>query len=277
MAAVRGPPSAHGETLGHGALAPKGMHSNLFVDSPLPRLTVPEACDGRRPSTAARKARAVVRATNDALDALDFMNGNGWKPQTGIRSCILHEAPPELRQVHAKVESTDFDQIGEEAALASLLRGRGGDYQCSDPTQGSLASFNIHALSLPETTAGAPLVHDLLEGDPTAQQQLNEPQRLLRDIGDEQRLIDEHGDIHPYVDPVLKSSRRHYVAFCRKMLSAELCRPSFSMKETVGVFFVWKKGRQKMGDFGCPENQPPLLAQPVGVTDDSRRLCGHWH
>ena len=89
-------------------------------------------------------------------------------------------------------------------------------------------------------------MHDLLKGDPTAQQQVNEPQRLLRDISDVQRLIDEHGDIRPYVDPLLSSSRRHYVAFCRRMMKAGLCRPSFNMEETVGIFFVWKKGRQKM-------------------------------
>ena len=89
-------------------------------------------------------------------------------------------------------------------------------------------------------------MHDLLKGDPTAQQQVNEPQRLLRDTGDVQRLIEEHGDIRPYVHPLLSSSRRHYVAFCRRMFGAGLCRPSLNMEETVGIFFVWKKGRQKM-------------------------------
>ena len=151
-----------------------------------------------------------------------------------------------LQEVSAQVKHGDFDQIGEEAALSSLLRGRGGDYECSDPSQGSLASFNIHALSLPTTTSGAPMVRDLLMGDAESQQSVDEPQRLLRDTGDFERLSREHGEIRSYVDPVLSNSRRHYLAFVRRMLEIGLCRPCFHMQETVGIFFVWKKGREKM-------------------------------
>ena len=68
------------------------------------------------------------------------------------------------------------------------------------------------------------MVHDLLMGDSTAQQQVKEPQRLMRDPGDVEQLVREHGEITPYIDPVLSSSRRHYVAFCRRMLKIGLCR-----------------------------------------------------
>ena len=88
------------------------------------------------------------------------------------------------------------------------------------------------------------MAYDLLTGDSTAQQQVKEPQRLMRDAGDVEQLVREHGDIKPYIDPVLSSSRRHYVAFCRRMLKIGFCR---RMEEVVGMFFVWeKKGRLKM-------------------------------
>ena len=122
-----------------------------------------------------------------------------------------------------------------------MLRGRGGDFESSDPSQGALASFSIHALSLPESTATAPLVYDLLEGDPEAQQNVKEPQRLLRHTSDVEAMVKEQGDIKPYVDPVLKASRRHYIAFCRRMHSAGLCCPTTTCKEVVGIFFVWKR------------------------------------
>ena len=54
-------------------------------------------------------------------------------------------------------------------------------------------------------------------------------------------LVKEQGDIKPYVDPVLRSSRRRYIAFCRRMFSAGLCRATNRCKETVGIFFVGRK------------------------------------
>jgi hypothetical protein len=129
------------------------------------------------------------------------------------------DATEPIRALYDTVSATEFEPVGEEAALPSLLRGRGGDYESSDPAQGSLASFSLHALSLPETTASAPLVRDLLTGDATAQQQVEEPQRLLRDIDEYELMVKENGDIKPYVDSILQSSSRHY------NFSADECTP----------------------------------------------------
>ena len=52
------------------------------------------------------------------------------------------------------------------------------------------------------------MVHDLLVGDAGAQQQAKEPQRLLRDPAEVEQMVMEHGDIGPYVDPVLSSSHQ---------------------------------------------------------------------
>ena len=226
------------------------MHFNLLADDGgLPRVEIPDRrCQkGQRPSASNCQIRAVARATNDALDALDFMNGR-YPNSAGRNSAVpLHETPHCVRDLHRRVGHCAFDNVGEEAALKQLLRGRGGDYEGgADPSQGSLASFYIHGLSVPDTTAGAPMARDLLHGDPTNQQFLDEPQRLMRDEGDVEQMIRDFGDITPYVDPILKSSRRHYLAFCKRMLKAGLCRPSFKMREIVGIFFVWKKGRLKM-------------------------------
>ena len=57
----------------------------------------------------------------------------------------------------------------------------------------------------------ARFMRGLLEGDREAQRNVKEPQRLLRDTGDVDAMIKEQGDIKPYVDPVLSSSRRHHI------------------------------------------------------------------
>ena len=109
------------------------------------------------------------------------------------------------------------------------------------PDPGFACLLQYSCAVAPRDDRWGPKVHDLLMGDSTAQQQVEEPQRLRRDPGDVEQLVREHGDIKPYIDPVLSSSRRHYVAFCRRMLKVGLCRPSFRMEEVVGVFFLRKK------------------------------------
>ena len=79
-------------------------------------------------------------------------------------------------------------------------------------------------------------------GDSAAQQQVEEPQRLMRDPGDVEQLVREHGEIKPYIDPALSSSRHHCVVFCRRMTKVGLCRPIFRMDEVVGVFSFGKRG-----------------------------------
>ena len=211
------------------------MHFNSpLLTFPLPRLIEPgvEPGRGRRSLAASRRATAVTRATNEVLEALDFLNGEEERSDVVIHRPLVapSDAPEPIRALYDTVCATDFEPVGEEAALKSLLRGRGGDYESSDPTQGSLASFSLHALSLPETTASAPLVRDLRTGDATAQQQVEEPQRLLRDIDEYELMVKENGGIKPYVDPILQSSCSHYISFCRRMYSAGLCRPILTAK-----------------------------------------------
>ena len=237
--AASSPVSGRGHLSGQEALPPSRQHVNLrqatFPLAPL-KVTCRSVSRGRRLREGDRRRAAVVEATNGVLEALNFLSGVEGGSDARIHPVSLAEAPPVVQQIHGAVSSVDFEQVGEEASLKAVLRGRGGDYESSDSTQGALASFSVHALALPESTAQAPLVYDLLEGDEQAQQNVKEPERLLRNADEVAALIKEHGDIQTYVDPVLRSSRRHYVSFCRKMFRAGLCRPTFVCKETVGIF-----------------------------------------
>ena len=82
------------------------------------------------------------------------------------------------------------------------------------------------------------MVRDLLMGDSGAQRSVNEPQRLLRDADDFDRLSREHGELRAYIDPVLGNSRHHYLAFCRRMLSVGLRKLCLRMREAVGILFA---------------------------------------
>ena len=171
--AVLGMPDGRGAGCRAGGSPPNSMHGNSrTLDFPLPLLEIPPPASSRsrRQCDRSRKEAAVFRATNDAIGALNFMGGGEVSVDSVIHPVSLAEAPQVVQRLHAAVGQMDFEPAGEEASLKAMLRGRGGDYEASDPSQGALASFSIHALSLPETTASAPLVYDLLAGDPEAQQ-----------------------------------------------------------------------------------------------------------
>ena len=178
--------SGCGAVFGAGGLPPNSQHGNSFhSDFPLPRLKQAGRARprGHRPRDCVRRQAAVIRATNEAIGALNFLSGGEVKIGTGIRPAAtfeLPEAPAVVQRLHDVIDKVEFEPLGQEASLKAMLRGRGGEYENSDLAQRSLASFNIHALALPESTATAPLVYDLLEGDLEAQQSVKEPERLLR-------------------------------------------------------------------------------------------------
>ena len=190
---------------------------------------------GRRHREGAAREGAVVKAVNESVNALNFM---GWH-QVGAVGAGIHppvslaRAPSAVQRIHQHISEVDFELCGEKASLKAVLRGQGGDYASDDLTQCALTSFSIHSLSVPSSTVSAPLVYDLPVGDPEAQQTVKEPQRLLRSEEEVIAMVAELGDITPYVDPILLSSRRRYMSFCRRMFKAGLCRPTRCYKDYV--------------------------------------------
>ena len=159
--AMPSPTTGHGFRFGQGSPTEDSMHDNSqhCASFPLPHLEEPRQARsrGRRLRERARKEAAVFKATNEVVDSLNFLGGEVNRAAAGIQPAIsLAEAPPALQTLHEVCLGVDFEPAGEEASLKAVLRGRGGDYENSDPTQGALASFSLHALALPESTATAP-------------------------------------------------------------------------------------------------------------------------
>ena len=52
--------------------------------------------------------------------------------------------------------------------------------------------------------------------------------------------------IDPYWDPVLKRSKREYWRFIRFLDKRELLRYTVRPSAHAGIFFLWKKGRERI-------------------------------
>ena len=126
-------------------------------------------------------------------------------------------------------------------ALRDLLRGRsayGGE--AADQV---LAPFRHNLVSLPASSESSPAVIDLV-GDRCRQLLEGDGERILRAEAEVEQLLDE--GIGSYSDPLLVGSKGRYARFVRSLRSRGLLRFGRWAHERVGIFFVWKKGRQAM-------------------------------
>jgi len=135
-------------------------------------------------------------------------------------------------------ELKDTDCCTPEVALRELLRGRAG---YSDPTTcNSLAPYREGAVSLPESTTDSPCIADV--GGPGSQFFLTEEgERMVLpdcDVPDTLPIV--------YSDPALVKHRQKYARFVKDLDGRGMLDFTVQPKEMVGVFFVWKKGREKI-------------------------------
>ena len=131
--------------------------------------------------------------------------------------------------------------ITPKEAYHELLRGR-GLYQ-TETAYATLAAYKHGAVSMPEDANNAPRVMDILPD--SAQQYLVglEEKMLRRDTLAVERELRQ---IRVHTDRKLTRNRRVYGQFIKELHRRGLVRFTRQPLEEVGVFFVWKKGRQMM-------------------------------
>ena len=216
-------------------------HGDIF---PLPQLSEPE-----RPVGACRRTvqhwslrRKVCQATNDTIDALNWMSGyDARRPTSPSRTGRLQDDI--IGDIQRLVESRKPTGESSEAAFRALLRGR----TLYDEVRAdvNLAPYQADRVSLPSDVRDSHPILDLLP--PRSREMLEGYQeRMLRD-GPEVRLHDEmNGEIKPHVDPSLVRNQRRYGQFVKKLDQIGLLRFTTRPKEHVGVFFAHKKGGENI-------------------------------
>ena len=108
----------------------------------------------------------------------------------------------------------------KKAALAALLRSEAGYEQASGV--GDVASYKQGSVSLPADVSDSPSIFDI--APESALSTLVSFEGMLRPISEVQNFDDTLGAVEPYMDPVLGSDRRQYIAFledldCRGLLT----------------------------------------------------------
>ena len=127
-------------------------------------------------------------------------------------------------------------------AFSGLLRGRG--VYDAETACANLATYKHGAVSLPDSIAEAPLLETILPD--RARQYLVGFEELMLKSEDEFMMMKEQSPPRLYTDRYLISNRRRYSHFVRQLRDVGLVRFTRTPQEHVGVFFVWKKGRERM-------------------------------
>ena len=146
------------------------------------------------------------------------------------------------------------DVLKPEAALLALLKGRG---ECQAPAEPvTLAPFCLERVSLPESLSGVP---------PAG---ANLPEHARRFLDRPELMLKEDPPIEsftPYWDPCLLHSKRHYIAFIRKLMSIDFLLFTTTPKEHIGVFFVHKSDGQRIRLIVDARAANRHFRQPPGV------------
>ena len=137
-------------------------------------------------------------------------------------------------------ELPEVPSSGMEASFRETLRGRAG--YATDTAQGALAPYQPTLLSVPTDTSAAPYARAIVSSE--ARSYLDGIERMMRPVEQTDILDSLHGPIVPYVDPVLKRSRKHYVGFIKRLHRIGLAVVCLDRAEFVGVFVVYKKGKK---------------------------------
>ena len=98
--------------------------------------------------------------------------------------------------------------------------------------QGALAPYQPSLFSVPDDTSHAPMARDIVSEK--ARSFLDGIERMLRPADESHALDPLDWPITSYVDPVLASSRRHYVGFVKRMHKCGLAVLCWEPLEFVG-------------------------------------------
>ena len=217
---------------------------------PLPRVAAQvneERGCWRRRDRAARRMRASTRRINDLVDSLNWMQG--FKDSEGyghvlypleknVGTLLVDPMSFEvLARLDGAVQRTrDAAPLSPQTALRLLLRGR-SPYD-TRPGAVSLAPFRHELLSLPADVHECPHIEDLLP-----------PEALAYLKGYQERMLasdDAEPKVKEFLDPSLRFNQKKYQSLIRDLFEKGLVAPLKEVKETVGLFAVWKvKGKSQ--------------------------------
>ena len=128
-----------------------------------------------------------------------------------------------------------------QVALRELLRGR--SLYGAGAANDSLAPFQQGRLSLPESVSGSPSIGDVC-GRRGHYFLEREGERMLKPVGEAKSDL-ARDRTQCYCDPVLVNRKTVYVSFLKDLMSRGLLDFTLDPIESVGIFCVWKKGREK--------------------------------
>ena len=213
---------------------------------PLPYVTADDllpAGSSRSSRQKVSRARAAVESTNEAIWAVNALNGQGQK-LLGLRpSQAQRSAVRGLLEV-CREDAPPPDTPAPEAALHELLGCRApGGYSADDPLR--VAPFSRELISWPGFAGGVAL-REALPAEELA---------FLADGGALLQLPAEKGagasgassTPRAYWDETLRKSPRDYAWFIRELLARGMVNLRRTCRHRVGCFFVYKKsGRLRL-------------------------------
>ena len=171
-----------------------------------------------------------VQAINDMFAGPGSFSVDCLKASTSQHECLRR-----LRVAYGSVPPPERLQSAREAY--NELQGCLPGYSSSEV--GALAAFREGHVALPPVgSAPVPLLTELGRKDLLF---LDNPSRvLLNDLGVQEKLS-QSGLKEPYIDPVLKHSRKKYSSFVCELFRRGVVKFGRECKAKVGAFFVLKK------------------------------------
>ena len=227
---------------------------------PLPHVRVPRAAPRevcRRDRQVQGRLRRRALLLNESVDALNWLAGHkepAGAPQGGSfhypLGCTTDLPRPEhatmVGEVLARLDglirnrepTPDAPLPTPQAAVRQLLQGRCAYDARTGPV--SLAPFKLDLLSLPADTADSPDVMELLP--PDARSYLEGYQERMLEHPD---VVAQREPVFEFMDASLRYNQKHYHKLVQKLAQISLVSFTDSPLERIGVFAVWKSGKEK--------------------------------
>ena len=181
-----------------------------------------------------QRRRRVEVEVNKVLNSLNWLAGTRGREASG-RPAPVHEQVWEVVRRQVVGRGPPPKDFSSEEAARALLKAKFG----YDTADASVAPYRANAVSLPSSVEGVPFF-DELAGAELSDMMVRLPECYLRAT----ETVDEQELVEPYMDAVLRGSRRQYEKFVGDLFSRGLLRWSRRARERAAVFFVSKKNGQ---------------------------------
>ncbi|CAK0820065.1 unnamed protein product, partial [Prorocentrum cordatum] len=183
------------------------------------------------------------KVLNGAISSLNWLAGASVGSSTPLLSDMQLDVVERIDgQVCDIVQPMRGEQLQPPySALRELMRGRSP--YLGGPPEDLLAPYRPGLPSLPDSISEAPELHELLRG--RARQFVEgQGERMLRDLDGVKEMLVRCPRV-PFSEPSLVRSRRRYSDFVKDLVKRGLVSFSRTVVEMVGIFFVWKIGKER--------------------------------